>query len=294
MTTTSVDTPVLPERLAGQGLDEQQYESGDRAIHILLTDPVAGPQTDLVITYRDGAYEVWAQRGMIRFQRFLASDGRGLRVSGHRADRREPDRQPGPQGDRHDRRRARGVEGVRLSGHRRQHGVHRARARELSVRLRAHRAAVRQPERAGPCRQPEMLCVRPATRSARGARRRPGALAADLLRPRHRPRRHDRRAIDAGGHRAHDREAVRPAADRRARRHRPHVERAGRCAGRLSQAPGRPRARRDHRQERRAAPRARVHLPARRSEQHRTEVPPRRGSGRHPKPATAHQERHDV
>lgn len=68
---------VGPERLRGQGLDEHQAESGDRAIHILLTDPVAGPQTDMVMTYRDGAYEVWAQRGMIRFQRFYAADGRG-------------------------------------------------------------------------------------------------------------------------------------------------------------------------------------------------------------------------
>jgi hypothetical protein len=62
-----VSTPALPERLQGQGLDEHQYESGDRAIHAILTDATAGPQTDLVITYRDGAYEVWAQRGMIRF-----------------------------------------------------------------------------------------------------------------------------------------------------------------------------------------------------------------------------------
>jgi hypothetical protein len=75
--TTSIDTPVLPERLAGQGLDEHQYESGDRAIHILLTDPVAGPQTDMVFTYRDGAYEIWAQRGMVRFQRVYAADGHG-------------------------------------------------------------------------------------------------------------------------------------------------------------------------------------------------------------------------
>ena len=75
--TTSIDTPVLPERLVGQGLDEHQYESGDRAIHILLTDPVAGPQTDMVITYRDGAYEIWAQRGMVRFQRAYAANGRG-------------------------------------------------------------------------------------------------------------------------------------------------------------------------------------------------------------------------
>jgi hypothetical protein len=80
MTTTrepATGTPILPERVGGQGLDPQQYESGDRAIHILLTDETAGPQTDLVMTYRDGAYEVWAKRGMIRFQRFHAADGKG-------------------------------------------------------------------------------------------------------------------------------------------------------------------------------------------------------------------------
>jgi|CXWL01.1.fsa_nt_gi hypothetical protein len=66
---------VGPERLQGQGLDPEQYESGDRAIQMVLTDPVAGPQTDLVITYRDDAYEVWAKRGMIRFQRHYAPGG---------------------------------------------------------------------------------------------------------------------------------------------------------------------------------------------------------------------------
>src|SRR5205814_2408903 len=69
--------PVLPERLRGQGLDEHQYESGDRAIHTILTDATAGPQTDMVITYRDGAYEVWAHRGMIRFERYYAAEGKG-------------------------------------------------------------------------------------------------------------------------------------------------------------------------------------------------------------------------
>ena len=66
---------ILPERLGGQGLDENQYESGDRAIQILLTDETVGPQTDLAITYRDGAYEVWAQRGMMRFERTHAHAG---------------------------------------------------------------------------------------------------------------------------------------------------------------------------------------------------------------------------
>ena len=68
-------TPALPERLQGQGLNEHQYESGDRAIHAILTDATAGPQTDMVITYRDGAYEVWAQRCMIRFERRYAATG---------------------------------------------------------------------------------------------------------------------------------------------------------------------------------------------------------------------------
>jgi hypothetical protein len=72
-----VDAPIGPERAGGQGLDANQYESGDRAIGILLADATAGPQTDLVITHRDGAYEVWAKRGMIRFQRFYAADGAG-------------------------------------------------------------------------------------------------------------------------------------------------------------------------------------------------------------------------
>jgi phosphonoacetate hydrolase len=70
-----VGTPVGPERPGGQGLDPNQHESGDRAIHILLTDEKAGPQTDMVITYRDGAYEAWAKRGMVRFQRFYAPGG---------------------------------------------------------------------------------------------------------------------------------------------------------------------------------------------------------------------------
>ena len=74
-TEEAIAVSVGPERLRGQGLDPNQYESGDRAIHILLTDATAGPQTDLVITCRDGAYEVWAQRGMIRFERVFAKGG---------------------------------------------------------------------------------------------------------------------------------------------------------------------------------------------------------------------------
>jgi len=57
------------ERPGGQGLDRHQEESGNRAILALLSDPDVAAHVDLVITYRDGAYEVWAQRGMVRFQR---------------------------------------------------------------------------------------------------------------------------------------------------------------------------------------------------------------------------------
>jgi hypothetical protein len=69
-----------PERLAGQGLDSEQTESGNRAIHALLTDPGVGEQVDLVFTWRgddpaDGAYEVWSARGMVRFRRLIADDG---------------------------------------------------------------------------------------------------------------------------------------------------------------------------------------------------------------------------
>ena len=77
MTSTEIadDTLAGPERVGGQGLDPNREESGNRAIHLLLTHPVVGPQTDLVATYRAGAYEVWAQRGMVRYQRSRGTDG---------------------------------------------------------------------------------------------------------------------------------------------------------------------------------------------------------------------------
>ncbi len=78
-----------PERPGGQGLDPNQEESGNRAIVALLTDPKHGDLTDIVATYRfsampdengdqpppQGAYEVWSQRGMVRFQRFIDPAG---------------------------------------------------------------------------------------------------------------------------------------------------------------------------------------------------------------------------
>ena len=64
-----------PERMAGQGLDPNQYQSGDRTIAALLGESPARDQTDLVVTWRDGAYEVWATRGMIRFKRYVDEAG---------------------------------------------------------------------------------------------------------------------------------------------------------------------------------------------------------------------------
>jgi hypothetical protein len=68
-----------PERPGGQGLDANQEESGNRAIHALLTDPDCGDGVDLVVTFREdaegGAYEVWSRRGLARFRRVLCDDG---------------------------------------------------------------------------------------------------------------------------------------------------------------------------------------------------------------------------
>lgn len=70
-----------PERLAGQGLDGEQQESGNRAIHALLADSGVGAQVDLVLTWREGgedgpgAYEAWSARGMVRFRRLIDTRG---------------------------------------------------------------------------------------------------------------------------------------------------------------------------------------------------------------------------
>src|SRR5262245_45521242 len=70
---TESDNVLGPERSGGQGLDPNQDESGNRAILALLRDPAVADHVDLVITHRDDAYEVWAVRGMVRFQRVRAN-----------------------------------------------------------------------------------------------------------------------------------------------------------------------------------------------------------------------------
>jgi hypothetical protein len=71
-----------PERLAGQGLDRHQTESGDRALLALLDDPATREHVDLVLTWREGtderpaAYEAWSRRGLVRFARRIDDGGR--------------------------------------------------------------------------------------------------------------------------------------------------------------------------------------------------------------------------
>lgn len=70
-------TSIGPEREGGQGLDHNQEESGNLAIHKLLTTEDGRAWTDFVATCRrarDGsvAYEAWALRGMVRWIRRYA------------------------------------------------------------------------------------------------------------------------------------------------------------------------------------------------------------------------------
>ena len=71
---------IGPERPGGQGLDHNQEESGNLAIHKLLTSEDGKAWTDFVATarqQRDGSwsYEAWAARGMVRWVRRHASGG---------------------------------------------------------------------------------------------------------------------------------------------------------------------------------------------------------------------------
>ena len=82
MTTLESDTTdcVGPERPGGQGLDHNQEESGNLAIHKLLTSDDGRAWTDFVATARqsrDGSwsYEAWSLRGMVCWVRRYASGG---------------------------------------------------------------------------------------------------------------------------------------------------------------------------------------------------------------------------
>ena len=79
METTRMEC-IGPERPGGQGLDHNQEESGNLAIHKLLMTDDGQAWTDFVATARqerDGswAYEAWAARGMVRWARRHASAG---------------------------------------------------------------------------------------------------------------------------------------------------------------------------------------------------------------------------
>ena len=69
-----------PERPGGQGLDHNQEESANRAIHMLLASYEGRAWTDFVATFRadregNGAYEAWAARGMVRWTRHYGARG---------------------------------------------------------------------------------------------------------------------------------------------------------------------------------------------------------------------------
>jgi hypothetical protein len=71
---------VGPEHAGGQGLDANQEESGNLAIHKLLTSDDGRAWTDFVATCRIGedgstVYEAWALRGMVRWVRRFAAAG---------------------------------------------------------------------------------------------------------------------------------------------------------------------------------------------------------------------------
>ncbi len=74
-----------PERLEGQGLDPNQHASGDDAIERLLRSEAGVATTDFVATYRHhadgtGAYEAWARRGFVRWERRRGPGGIDFRV----------------------------------------------------------------------------------------------------------------------------------------------------------------------------------------------------------------------
>jgi hypothetical protein len=80
--TTTVDSlaGIGPERPGGQGLDHNQEESGNLAIHKLLASEDGSAWTDFVATARqarDGSwtYEAWALRGMVRWIRRYGPNG---------------------------------------------------------------------------------------------------------------------------------------------------------------------------------------------------------------------------
>lgn len=76
---------IGPERRGGQGLDPNQEESGNLAIHKLLTSDDGRAWTDFVATARqtmDGSwsYEAWALRGMVRWVRRYGRQGYSYEV----------------------------------------------------------------------------------------------------------------------------------------------------------------------------------------------------------------------
>lgn len=80
MSAATTSPCIGPERAGGQGLDHNQEESGNLAIHKLLTTDDGRAWTDFVATARqarDGSwrYEAWSLRGMVAWVRNYADGG---------------------------------------------------------------------------------------------------------------------------------------------------------------------------------------------------------------------------
>ncbi|OAI40956.1 hypothetical protein AYO38_00820 [bacterium SCGC AG-212-C10] len=75
MFVSELRSPVGPEMPGGQGLDSHQEESGNLAIHHLLASDDGRAWTDFVATCRDGVYEAWSLRGLVRWERRIAEGG---------------------------------------------------------------------------------------------------------------------------------------------------------------------------------------------------------------------------
>lgn len=207
-----------PERLAGQGLDSEQHDSGNRAIHALLSDSGVGAQVDLVLTWRagddgeHGAYEAWATRAGALSK--VDRRRRHVAVRGDRGGRPEPSRQSGPAGTVHARRRTSRRNGRRVRLRRPHPTIHRTRAAELPLRLRARRSAVRFAQRTGSCRLTSGLVLRFVTRHSWRAARAPVASALVVQWARRR-RGHPRSCRPVHRHRSHLPCRTRLPADRR-------------------------------------------------------------------------------
>ena len=270
-----------PERLAGQGLDPEQEESGNRAILALLTDPEVAAQMDLVLTWRAGEGDGPAPTRSGRRAGWCASSACSATTARIdfeviEVDRREPGREPGSARARARSPRSRPLRPPRgFDAEDPGAPLHRARAAELPVRVRARGPALRLAERARPRDLAARLVSGHPARHARRAARAPVARAALALGPGRASAASTTLRRARGGHRADlSRGARLPAASMApTRRAAPPASAA--CAPDVYLARQDGRVLEEILAERSANARAPLHLPARRPAPDRARGPPR-------------------